>query len=135
MDVRDALHAGRNELIKPISRAASRQTAPVAGVIARVRNAGMKLPPGPLLTTEHIPEARKIPIAPPISEISEDSPTIIPRIAPGVNPSVFRIPTSRIRSRTDIEIVLAETSKIVNVTAPQIAIIKSRTLPRNEIKL
>ena len=45
------------------------------------------------------------------------------------------IPTSRIRSRTDIEIVLPETSKIVKVTAPQMAMMNNFTLPMKEAKL
>ena len=63
------------------------------------------------------------------------SPRIIPRIAEGVKPSVFMIPNSGIRSRTDIEIVLEETRRIVKVTAPHIAIRNSFTSPRNDTKL
>ena len=67
----------------------------------------------------HMPAASKQPTAPPIREMTADSPNTIPKMAPGVNPSVFRMPTSRMRSRTDIEMVLPETSRMVNVTAPQ----------------
>src|SRR5262245_43298289 len=44
---------------------------------------------------------------------------------------VRRMATSRVRSRTAIAIVLAETSRIVNVTAAQIAAKNSLMFPKN----
>src|SRR5277367_1655196 len=135
MGVRDAFQAGMNELTRPMASAPARQIKPTGGVMASVCNAGMKSPPGPWLTMEHIPAARTHPMAPPINAMIADSPRTIPRMAPGVNPRVFRMPTSRMRSRTDMEIVLAETSRIVNITAPQMAMINRRRFPRNDMKL
>ena len=51
------------------------------------------------------------------------------RMEPGVKPRVFRMPTSRARSRTDMAMVLAETSRMVNSTAPEIASRNILTLP------
>ncbi len=71
-------------------------------------------------------------MAPPATEIATASPRISPRIVPGVKPSVFSTPTSRTRSRTDMAMVLAETSRIVNITAAEIHTRNMRTLPSNE---
>ena len=56
------------------------------------------------------------------------------KIAPGVKPSVFSTPTSRTRSRTDIAMVFADTSKMVNITAAETLSRNIFTLPRNETK-
>ena len=72
------------------------------------------------------------PIRPPTTEIPAASPRIIPRIEPGVKPSVFSTPISRTRSRTDIAIVLAETSRMVNMMADEMAIRNILTFPISE---
>ena len=77
-----------------------------------------------------IPAEIARPSAAPITAIVMDSARMIHRIAPGVKPRVFMIPISRTRSRTDMAIVLPDTSSRVNVTAPQTAIRNSFTLPR-----
>src|SRR6266404_8461255 len=135
MVVREARQAGINELTIPISRAADMQIKPTPGLMLKVRIAGMKFPPGLLRIAAHIPDASKHPTAPPIAARTADSPSTMPSTALGVKPRVFKIPTSRIRSRTDMEIVLADTSKIVNVTAPQMAMINNLTFPRKATKL
>ena len=61
------------------------------------------------------------PATPPNNPMNADSPRIIASTSNEENPRVFRIPTSRIRSRTDMEMVLAETSRILKVTAPPMA--------------
>ena len=58
-----------------------------------------------------------IPSSPPTVATSTDSPSTTRMISGGANPSVRRIAISRVRSRTLIATVLAETSRIVNVTA------------------
>src|SRR6266404_5370025 len=52
-----------------------------------------------------------------------------------VNPSVFKTATSRVRSRIDMAMVVAETSKVANTTAKQILRIKAFTLPMLLMKL
>ena len=54
-----------------------------------------------------------------------------PNISPGVYPSARMIAVSRVRSRTDIEMAFADTSRIVNVTAPQITPRYSFKFPKN----
>src|ERR1035437_645852 len=58
----------------------------------------------------------------------------MPSTLPSVNPNVLRTLTSRTRSRTDIAMVLAETSRMVNMTAPEIATRKTLTLPSRDTK-
>ena len=60
---------------------------------------------------------------------------IIPRITPRVNPSTFSTPTSRTRSRTDMAMVLALTSRMVNITAAQTTSRNALMFPRKETKL
>src|SRR5689334_6219099 len=93
MDVREALHAGTNELTRPISKAPPRQISATGGVIATECIAGIMSPAGLWLTPEQSNAANADPIAPPAREITADSPSTMPRIAPGVNPSVFKMPT------------------------------------------
>jgi len=52
-----------------------------------------------------------------------------------VKPMVFRMPTSRARSRTDMAMVFAETSRMLKTTAPQILSRNTLTLPRKARKL
>ena len=51
-----------------------------------------------------------------------------------VKPSVLSTPTSRTRSRTDMAMVLAETSRMVNITAAEMPIRNTLTLPSKETK-
>ena len=83
----------------------------------------------------HSPPARAQPRTPPDNAIKLASPTTMPRISPEEKPKVFRIPTSLVRSRTDMESIFAETSRIVNVTAPQMAARNSFKFPKNDTKL
>ncbi len=132
--MRDALQAGKDELIRPINNAVAIQRPATPGEISKVRSAPVKFPPGPLRITPQMPDARRHPRAPPTIEMKADSPRTMNNIAPGVKPSVFKMPTSRIRSRTDIEMVLPDTSSTVNVTAPKMAMMNSLRLPTNAAK-
>ena len=64
-----------------------------------------------------------------------DSATIMAKTLARVKPRVFNTPISLTRSRTDIAMVLAETSKIVKTTAPQMLSKNSFTLPNIDTKL
>ena len=120
IEIRDALSAGISALTTPMIAATPRQAAATGGSSVSWRNCAMNSP-GAFRTAPVIREANAIPNTPPTSEITTASPRIIQRIVAGVYPSVFKIPTSRTRSRTDIAIVFAETRRIVNVTAPTMA--------------
>src|SRR5271165_4069189 len=63
--------------------------------------------------------ATAMPSNPPSTEIATDSLTKIESTRCLVNPSVFSTATSRVRLRTDIAMVFAETSMMANMTAPQ----------------
>src|ERR1022692_4945094 len=119
MGVRDALMAGARELRKPMPTAVRMQASATVGW-----NGGMGgssdaagLLPTPVVSMVD----NRNPMVPPTSEMAQASPRIIPRIVPGVKPRVLSTPTSRTRSRTDIAMVLAETSRMVNMTAAEMA--------------
>src|SRR5262245_37214285 len=126
MGIRDALRAGGSALTRPIRSASEMLRQAMSGVTASDLMPGMKAGAA-CRTTPHNRPASEQPIAPPAREMAVASPNTIPRIAAGVKPSVFRMPTSRTRSRTDMEMVFPETSRMVNATAPQIAARNSRS--------
>ncbi|HEY6389625.1 MAG TPA: hypothetical protein VIX89_00005, partial [Bryobacteraceae bacterium] len=73
MLVRDALQAGKDELMSPINNAVPMQRAATSGEMFKVLSAAMKFPPGPLRITPQMPDARRHPRAPPTIEMTADS--------------------------------------------------------------
>src|SRR5271165_2115466 len=69
------------------------------------------------------------PSRPPASESATASLTNSPSTPRLVNPKVFSTATSRVRSRIDIAMVLADTSKVANTTAEQMLRMNAFTLP------
>jgi hypothetical protein len=128
--VRDADHAGTNELTSPMVAAVAMHTTANSGVIdiALVNPIAPGACRAPLMSSM----ANKHPMVPPMAEITTDSPRMIPKIDPRVNPSVFKTPISRTRSRTDIEMVFADTSSMVNVMAAQKMARYTFRFPRND---
>src|SRR5215472_16366821 len=137
IDVRAALKAGTTELARPINKAINNMRAAVSGV--RLRPFTTDMNPGALriaaAMTAHRPPAIAQPSRPPPTAIRLASPTTMVKTSPGENPSVFKMPTSRVRSRIDMESMLAETRRMVKVTAPQMAVRNSFRFPRKETKL
>src|SRR5579863_8030185 len=76
-----------------------------------------------------ISHPRHAPITPPTSDNATASLTNRPSTPRLVKPSVFSTATSRVRSRMDIAIVLAETSNVAKTTAEQMLRMKAFTLP------
>ena len=74
--------------------------------------------------------ATRIPSIPPATARATDSLTKIDSTRWRVKPIVFNTATSRVRLRTDIAMVLAETSMMVNTTAPQMPRMNAFTFPR-----
>ena len=70
-----------------------------------------------------------MPTTPARTATTTASPTNSTRTALRVNPRVFSTATSRVRSRIDIAMVFAATSRVANTTAPQIPRMKAFTLP------
>ncbi len=83
----------------------------------------------------HRPPANPQPSTPPARATRLASPTTMLRISPDEKPRVFRIPTSLVRSRTDIDSMFAETRRMVKATAPQIEARNNFRFPRKETKL
>src|SRR5262249_1132762 len=137
IEVRAALRAGTTELARPINKAINKVSVAVSGV--RLRPFTTDINPGALLTAAataaHSPPAIAQPSTPPTTAIRLASPTTMAKTSAGENPSVFKMPTSRVRSRIDMESMLAETSRMVKVTAPQMAVRNSFRFPRKETKL
>src|ERR1017187_1229145 len=132
MLVRDAFSAGTSELINPIAPAV--RTHANATGSSKGWNAGRNPPNGLLATIRISSVEMRYPMVPPAIEMAQASPRIMPSMLDGVKPSVLRIPTSRTRSRTDMAMVLAETNKIVNITAAEMPIRNILMLPNNARK-
>ena len=106
---RVAPRAGIRELTMPMARAMDRL----------IRNtAGGKDSPESMSCdcrrTEDAAQARPQPTSPPARDIRTASATIMLSTLPVVKPSVLSTPISVIRSRTDMPMVLAATSRMVN---------------------
>src|SRR5208282_2457631 len=78
--------------------------------------------------------ARATPSSPPISAMAMDSLNSSFRMLSRVKPRVRRTATSRVRSRIDMAMVLAQTRSVVKTTAPQMARMKLFTLPSVAMK-
>jgi hypothetical protein len=125
------------ELISPTNKAIDSVSAATSGEKPKPRTTDTN--PGALLSADAIPAqspvARAQPSKPPANAIRVASPATMLKISPEEKPRVLSIPTSRVRSRTDIERALVEIKSMVNVTAPHMAARNSFKLPRNETKL
>src|SRR5438132_4531414 len=80
------------------------------------------------------PRGRQSPQQAPASDRLTPSLTNNPNTAARVNPRVFSSATSRVRSRIDIAMVFAETSRVANTTAIQMLRMKALTLPSMAIQ-
>src|SRR6266480_3778168 len=126
MLVREAWYAGSAALRKPTNPATSMATSHRPGVIFRgkkLKNCGEWVA---MYTSKY---AMVVPTSPPSKARVTASPTNMHNTVCRVKPSVFRTATSRVRSRIDIAIVFAETSKVAKTTAKQILRMKALTLP------
>src|SRR6478672_4117603 len=126
MFTRDAVYEGTAELNSPtrpdVSKAAS-QIPIVTFIGKKLKNCGEWVRP---YTISH---PRPAPIKPPISDNATASLTNSPSTPRLVKPSVFKTATSRVRSRIDIAMVLADTNSVANTTAEQMLRMKAFTLP------
>jgi len=130
MGTREALYAGTTELSSPMAKATLRLMSNTEGGIESPLNMI-----GMFDKTLQKAKAKAQPKSPPIMAMITASEMIIVKTFPVVNPRVFKTPISLILSRTDIAMVFADTSRIVNTTAPQMLSRKSFTLPNMETKL
>ena len=71
---------------------------------------------------------------PPTSASETASPTNNPKMLLRVKPSVFNTATSRVRSRIDIAMVFADTSRMVKTTARQMLMMNALMLPNIPMK-
>ena len=112
-----------------------RASVSASSIVAQFTFIPWKNPACGLWPTMNIsPLPRPTPITPPTTATTTASPTNSPSIVWRVKPSVFSTATSRVRSRIDIAIVLAETSNVANTTAPQILRMNAFTLPSMVMK-
>ena len=74
--------------------------------------------------------ASPTPVSPPASASATASLTKTESTLCLVNPSVFSSATSRVRLRTDIAIVFADTSMMANTTAPQMPRMNALMFPK-----
>src|SRR5271168_4543744 len=130
MFTRDALYAGKQPLTNPTIAATSKDASMVGTVTL--------IPAGtPIATEEWVNQriskvAARTPSTPPASDKATASPTNIERTRWRVNPSVLSTATSRVRARIDMAMVLPETRRIVNTTAPQMPRMNAFTLPKDD---
>src|SRR4029450_1230462 len=104
IDRRDALQAGRIDPAEPTTTATSRTARATSGVKLTFSEANAL---ALFRTRAHRASAATRPENPPSNARQTDSPDIIQRMAPGVKPRAFMMPTSRARSRTGMGIGVA----------------------------
>src|SRR6266568_937413 len=114
---REALYAGKYALRKP-TKAAITRAMPIVGRDTLKPNK-MPVANGEWAITFVSKAAIATPSSPPATDNATASPTNNESTLVRVNPSVFSIATSRVRSRMDIAMVLAATKRIANTTAAQ----------------
>ena len=115
--VRDALYAGRQPLTKPTVAATNNETN-IVGSVTFI-SAGIPIATGECVNQRISRVAPKTPNAPPATDKAMASPTNMDNTRWRVNPRAFSTATSRVRARIDMAMVLAETRRIANTTAPQ----------------
>ena len=104
------LYAGRNAPPRPITTDVATADRSVEGRSESTINAST-------LSVLSSSAESPIPMTPPTSATTSDSPMTIPRICDFCRPKLRRIPTSRVRSRTDMETLLAAPKMLTTIAA------------------
>ena len=125
--MRDAPYAGTYPLRNPTVAATSNDN-PTAGNVT-LMSVGTPIATEECVNHRINPAAATIPTTPPATARATASNTNSDSTRCRVKPRVFSTATSRVRLRTDIAMVFAETSRMANTTAPQMPRIKAFTFP------